>query len=228
MALVAGLLLMVANYGLYHVVAPSCVVAIWFYLFSQVSHINALSFESPKVSKSFEASMPTFLSCSSSAVALDLLRFLRCYCSCFFFLAHGRVGASLQALCFFLLLIFSPGRSQTKEWSDAQVTATQGDYSYESIFWNKISNGLNNQSFHHIFPGVHSCHYPRLSKRLRPIFEKYHLPLGRPCFFAVAFYCRVECLSCLGVFNLRFPGGWSHSYLDVFAMHVEHIKQING
>ncbi len=52
------------------------------------------------------------------------------------------------------------------EWLEHQFATSQGDYAYESRFWNMCSNGLNLQSVHHCFPNVHWAHYPELYRIL--------------------------------------------------------------
>jgi len=135
LVLMAGLFVSVWLNGILHVVVPSIVTAGFYYCFSQVSHINAASFQTPA----------------------------------------------------------------TREWACMQITTTQGDYSYDSWFWNKLSNGLHNQTLHHLIPSVHSTHYPALSVLLEPVFAKHHMPMP----------------------------GWKHSYRDAFRLHVEHLSTLN-
>eukprot|EP01051_Picozoa_sp_SAG22_P016235 SAG22_NODE_2257_length_2780_cov_2.690041_1_plen_103_part_00 len=91
------------------------------------------------------------------------------------------------------------GAPGSKEWAAAQITAAQGDYTYISAFWNKLSNGLNNQTLHHLFPSVHPCHYPALSELLKPVFDKHKLPVA----------------------------GWERSYWQSLASHVRHLRKLN-
>merc|ERR1719396_153422 len=51
---------------------------------------------------------------------------------------------------------------QPSEWAVAQVRASRGDYSYNSMIWCAISGGLHLQSVHHVFPMVHWAHYPSI------------------------------------------------------------------
>ena len=65
------------------------------------------------------------------------------------------------------------------EWAVAQIGAAAGDYAYDSRFWNLVSIGLNNQTIHHLFPGIHAYHYPALARLFRPVFEKHGLSVHR-------------------------------------------------
>lgn len=89
---------------------------------------------------------------------------------------------------------------EPKEWPVRQILAAQGDYSYESLFWSAVSFGLNNQALHHCFPSVHWCHYPALSRRLKPVFQKHGLPRS----------------------------GWSQSFGDSLRLHLQQLKTVNA
>jgi fatty acid desaturase len=65
------------------------------------------------------------------------------------------------------------------EWAVAQIGTAAGDYAYDSRFWNLVSIGLNNQTIHHLFPGIHAYHYPALARLFRPVFEKHGLSVHR-------------------------------------------------
>ena len=85
------------------------------------------------------------------------------------------------------------------EWAAEQIAATAGDYGYDSVFWNLMSLGLNNQAFHHCFPTVHPCHHPALSQLMRPVFDKHALSMA----------------------------GWEQNYWDSLRNHVQHIWILN-
>jgi len=87
----------------------------------------------------------------------------------------------------------------SKEWAVHQICASQGDYEYGSVKWGKISNGLNNQMVHHLFPSVHPCHYPALSALLRPVFERHGLPMP----------------------------GWRYTYADSWRLHSAYLLSLN-
>jgi fatty acid desaturase len=58
------------------------------------------------------------------------------------------------------------------EWAKWQVL-TALDYAPMSHFWGTLSVGLNNQILHHLFPGVHPCHFQDLRRVLLPIAKKH-------------------------------------------------------
>lgn len=89
---------------------------------------------------------------------------------------------------------------QTKEWAAHQIATTRGDCAYESLLWNRVSGGNNNQAFHHCFPTVHPCHFPALSRLLRPVFVKHGLPLH----------------------------GWEQSYWESLSSHIGHLYKLNA
>ena len=82
------------------------------------------------------------------------------------------------------------------EWAAIQITTSQGDYRYDSEFWNKMSIGLNNQALHHLFPTIHPCHFPALAKLMKPTFQKHGLPTV----------------------------GWSQTIGQALAKHWSHMK----
>lgn len=53
----------------------------------------------------------------------------------------------------------------TDSWIAHQIESCV-DYSVNSLFWNVMSIGLNNQTLHHLFPSVHPCHFIELSPLL--------------------------------------------------------------
>eukprot|EP00040_Diaphanoeca_grandis_P012661 m.64137 g.64137 ORF g.64137 m.64137 type:complete len:446 (+) comp23394_c1_seq1:283-1620(+) len=114
---------------------PFTLVGVLYYMFSQVSHCNALSFEQPS----------------------------------------------------------------SGEWAVHQLYTTQGDYSYASKFWNHMSLGLHNQALHHLFPSVHPCHYPAISKLARPILKRHGLPIP----------------------------GYTQSYRHAMILHLKHLRILN-
>ena len=121
---------------------PFAVVGVLYYGFSQVSHINAESFEKGK----------------------------------------GTAAAP-----------------QSNEWAVHQIATTRGDYGYRSRLWYLLSIGLNNQAIHHCFPSVHPCHYPALSRLMKPVFEKHGLP----------------------------QNGWEQSFGDALRLHFMHLQALN-
>lgn len=54
-------------------------------------------------------------------------------------------------------------------------TMTTIDYSNESTFWNWISIGLNAQTIHHLFPTIHSCHYPAVFPIIRDVCKRHNV-----------------------------------------------------
>lgn len=132
MAMLVGV---VAVHGVVWALAPSAVGGCVFYAFSQVSHLNAASFDTP----------------------------------------------------------------MTEEWAVGEMTTSQGDYSPDSLVWNKLSVGLNNQTIHHLFPSIHPCHYPELSRRCRKVFKKHGLP----------------------------QAPWSQTYWDALRQHCRWLRYLN-
>lgn len=51
---------------------------------------------------------------------------------------------------------------QKDEWAVHQLKTTRGDYNYDSWVWLALTQGLNLQSIHHVFPSVHWAHYPEI------------------------------------------------------------------
>ncbi|KAG7366384.1 fatty acid desaturase, type 1 [Nitzschia inconspicua] len=45
----------------------------------------------------------------------------------------------------------------TQSWAAAQVE-TSNNFASQSLFWHVLSNGLNHQIEHHLFPGLNHCH----------------------------------------------------------------------
>ena len=67
-------------------------------------------------------------------------------------------------------------RCARQEWAVHQLRSTL-DYSCESVFWSYISNGLNNQGVHHLFPMVDWSHYSALEPIIRKVANKHGLDL---------------------------------------------------
>eukprot|EP00966_Prymnesium_polylepis_P311427 7195309-Prymnesium_polylepis.1 len=84
-----------------------------------------------------------------------------------------------------------------QEWAALQIEHSQGDYECTSRAWSVISCGLNCQAIHHLFPGVHPCHYAALASLMRPVFEKHGLPTA----------------------------SWNKSYSDSIRYHLSHVHQ---
>merc|ERR1712129_298799 len=63
---------------------------------------------------------------------------------------------------------FSHQTKVTDSWITHQIGSCV-DYSVDSLFWNVMSIGLNNQALHHLFPSVHPCHFIQLS----PVLDKF-------------------------------------------------------
>lgn len=120
-------------------------------------------------------------------------------------LAWGLVPWAVVGLCFYGFSQVSHLNSAsfqvpvTREWAVHEITTAQGDYSYDSLLWNKVSIGLNNQGMHHMFPSVHPCHYPELSRRMRHIYKKHGLP----------------------------QAGYTQTYRDSLALHCAWLRYIN-
>ena len=53
------------------------------------------------------------------------------------------------------------------------------DYNCDSRLWGFLSMNLNNQGVHHVFPGVHPCHYIELCNIILPIAEKHGIDYER-------------------------------------------------
>jgi len=90
------------------------------------------------------------------------------------------------------------GGRRRKEWAAHQVETSKGDYAPTSIFWGLVALGLNNQALHHVFPGIHPCHYYYLSPVLQKVCAKH------------------------GVDYHTHPTFW-----DAFSSHLCHVSKLN-
>jgi len=119
--------------------------------------------------------------------------------------AHAFLPFATVGFCFYMASqvshINKPSfdTPKTKEWAVAQITACQGDYGYYSPVSNHASIGLNNQTFHHLFPSVHAAHYPALMKLVKPVFVKHGLATNV----------------------------WNNSYMDSMRLHFGHLYELN-
>ena len=66
-----------------------------------------------------------------------------------------------------------PAVAKRKEWAAHQIETSYGDYAPTSITWGLLALGLNNQALHHVFPGIHPCHYYKLTPVLRRVCDKH-------------------------------------------------------
>eukprot|EP00658_Telonema_sp_P-2_P019127 TRINITY_DN1750_c0_g1_i2.p1 TRINITY_DN1750_c0_g1~~TRINITY_DN1750_c0_g1_i2.p1 ORF type:complete len:307 (+),score=64.31 TRINITY_DN1750_c0_g1_i2:170-1090(+) len=70
-------------------------------------------------------------------------------------------------------LVDSSKPGPRSEWAAHQIETSKGDYAPTSIVWGLLSLGLNNQAIHHVFPGVHPCHYYKLAPIVRRVCDKH-------------------------------------------------------
>ena len=70
------------------------------------------------------------------------------------------------------------GLVSQEAFARAQVV-TSCDYSVLSHFWGVVTGALNVQGFHHVFPGVCSCHYRHLYPKFEAICRKHDVKLTR-------------------------------------------------
>jgi hypothetical protein len=57
-------------------------------------------------------------------------------------------------------------------WAAAQVE-TSNNFASRSLFWHVISNGLNHQIEHHLFPGLNHCHLHHIAPVVKETCEEY-------------------------------------------------------
>lgn len=57
-------------------------------------------------------------------------------------------------------------------WAAAQVE-TANNFASESLFWHVLSNGLNHQIEHHLFPGLNHCHLQHVAPVVRETCEEF-------------------------------------------------------
>ena len=57
-------------------------------------------------------------------------------------------------------------------WAAAQVE-TSNNFASESTFWHIVSNGLNHQIEHHLFPGLNHCHLHHIAPIVRETCKEY-------------------------------------------------------
>ncbi len=60
-----------------------------------------------------------------------------------------------------------------KESWAAQQVATSNNFATKSLFWHIISNGLNMQIEHHLFPGLNHCHLHLIQPIVQKTCEEY-------------------------------------------------------
>jgi hypothetical protein len=89
------------------------------------------------------------------------------------------------------------GGSLGKDWAADQVSHT-ADYNTQSLLWLHLSNGLNNQIVHHLFPQVDWSHYPPLAAIVEVTAREY------------------------GVRHTVFP-----TFFAALCAHVRHLVRIN-
>jgi hypothetical protein len=80
-----------------------------------------------------------------------------------------------------------PPVAKWKEWAAHQIETSYGDYAPAPIMWGLLALGLNNQALHHVFPGVHPCHYYKLTPVLRRVCYKHGVNYHTHCNFFKAF-----------------------------------------
>ena len=57
-------------------------------------------------------------------------------------------------------------------WAAAQIE-TSNNFASQSILWHILSNGLNHQIEHHLFPGLNHCHLHHIAPVVRDTCEEY-------------------------------------------------------
>merc|ERR1712232_337835 len=74
--------------------------------------------------------------------------------------------------------------SAPREWAIHQVEHTL-DYAVDSYFWLHVSNGLNLQVVHHLFPQVGWGHYKELSPIVQNVCKEFNVKYStKPGLFA--------------------------------------------
>jgi fatty acid desaturase len=69
-------------------------------------------------------------------------------------------------------LVKSSSTAHTSSWAKVQVE-TSNNFAPDSRLWHVLSNGLNLQIEHHLFPGINHCHLHRISPVVRETCEEY-------------------------------------------------------
>ena len=62
-----------------------------------------------------------------------------------------------------------------QSWA-AQQVATSNNFATKSVFWYCLSNGLNTQIEHHLFPNICHVHYKALSPIVERTAKEFNLP----------------------------------------------------
>ena len=78
-----------------------------------------------------------------------------------------------------------PQLRRGRDWAAGQVMHT-ADYCTDSTLWLHLSNGLNNQIVHHLFPSVDWTHYPDLAAIVRDTATEFGVPHTEFASFAEA------------------------------------------
>jgi len=92
---------------------------------------------------------------------------------------------------------FHEKHAHSPEWAVHQVTHSH-DYSQQSKLWGYLSNSLNNQTVHHLFPQVDSGHYPQLQPILQRTCAEFNIPYNSSVGIAdalrkhVKYICRIN------------------------------------
>merc|ERR1719491_286008 len=82
------------------------------------------------------------------------------------------------------------------EWAVHQILHTM-DYATDSSFWLHISNGLNLQVVHHLFPQVGWGHYKELSPIIREVCKEFGVKYSTQPTFWAAVVSHFKYLSCI-------------------------------
>jgi len=59
-----------------------------------------------------------------------------------------------------------------KSWAVRQIE-TSNNFASDSMFWHFLSNGLNLQIEHHLFPGLNHCHLHKITSIVKATCEEY-------------------------------------------------------
>ena len=62
-----------------------------------------------------------------------------------------------------------------ESWSVQQIKASN-NFCPQSIFWHYVSNGLNLQIEHHLFPGINHCHLPKIQPIVKDMCIEHGIP----------------------------------------------------
>jgi len=83
-----------------------------------------------------------------------------------------------------------------RSWAKRQVESSV-NWANESTFWFLLSNGLNYQIEHHLFPGINQSHLKHIAPVVRDTCEEFGVKYNAMPSFSAALWATAEWYSCL-------------------------------